>query len=118
MQICDPQELLDLVDRDILEQYLGYQPFECEPVNNQLEVHFSEPYGTDNTNSVADASIIEDSKTAEDKPESQEPVASANSHEVLKGKILRLGDFIDTDAVYLTPKAITRLILSQLLTLS
>lgn len=92
-----------MIDRDILERYLGYQPFECEPLINPVEVHFSEPYGTDSTDDAyADASIVIDSKPAGDKPESQESVAPVNSHERLKGNILRLGDFIDTDAVYLT----------------
>jgi hypothetical protein len=105
MLVSNPQELLDMVDRDILEQYLGYQPFEYEPLINTVEVHFSEPYGTDSTNSAyADDSIVIDGKSAGDEPESQESVASGNSHEVLKGNILRLGDFIDTDAVYLTSR--------------
>lgn len=92
-----------MIDRNTLDHYLGYQPFECETLVNPVELEFSEPYGTDITgSSYPDTCIATDRVFARDKPAPQESNSPATSPEVLKGNVLRLGDFIDTDAVHLT----------------
>ena len=93
MEITDPRELLDAIDLGRLEKYLGYLPFENESFNSQETIQYSEPYGADQDQ-------------ASDEPGSAdtvpEPQMGAVSGQKIKGRVIRLGDFIDTDAVSIT----------------
>ncbi|KAL1846954.1 hypothetical protein Plec18170_008923 [Paecilomyces lecythidis] len=103
MKICDPQELLDMIDRALLEQYLEYQPFDTAPLVNRPEVHYSEPHGA---NSPSDLQRAIDNTSENTEIELGKSSTNDSSHNITNGKILRLGDFIDTDANYLTSKEI------------
>jgi hypothetical protein len=99
MEITDPRPLLDAIDMTELERCLGYLPFASEKPQSKAETVYSEPYGT--ADSVGPSSGT--SKTEEARPPisaiSGEPPATAN---IIRGKPLILGDFIDTDAVWST----------------
>lgn len=96
MKICDPQELLDMIDRALLEQYLEYQPFDTVPLVNRPEVHYSEPHGA---NSPPDLERAIDNTSENTRIEPGKSSTDDSSHNITNGRILRLGDFIDTDAV-------------------
>ncbi|KAG9771810.1 Aconitase htyD [Exophiala dermatitidis] len=95
MKMTDPTKLLELIDMDLLERYLGYQPFADIEVRPRSDVvQYSEPYGRD----------LEVDNYAEGYPESPAPTSDEGGNpdsvnKVISGKVLRLGDFIDTDAI-------------------
>ena len=95
MRIRDPRELLDEIDQDLLRKYLENQPSECVDSRSSSRIQYSEPYGT---NEQHESGAVEDIK-------SNAPRLPVNgdqesfSENLLKGEVMRLGDFIDTDAV-------------------
>ncbi|KAI1172357.1 aconitase iron-sulfur domain-containing protein [Nemania sp. FL0916] len=126
MKITDPQSLLDQLDLDELNRFLRYNPIKDSPtlirkfdhktghelgvVHVQPEaIVYNEPYGIDGT----DMTLVESTKqeTTHDVPmSSPSPVSSptqeslsseSKSHRAatIKGKVMRLGDFVDTDAI-------------------
>lgn len=97
MEVRDPQDLLNLIDRGILEKYLGYSVSDIDPLVNQPEVCYSEPYGVDSASS--DMETVTESVPADAKTRPMGSSVTANSKSMISGKVLRLGDFIDTDAV-------------------
>jgi hypothetical protein len=105
MQMANPRELLDMIDRDRLKDYLGFEPSEQgTPVSGKPETYtstllLSEPYGTDgDTSNTAHGDIpIAETDTSDD------AVVGKVLSTVIQSKVLRLGDFVDTDAVRLFP---------------
>ncbi|KAI1295807.1 hypothetical protein F5Y03DRAFT_387354 [Xylaria venustula] len=120
MRITDPQPLLDQLNHEELTKYLLYNPIKDSPdvlekfhLENEQDpeviaahtdsISYYEPYGTD---AEADISSSEaDTVSMPSTPTSptiqhQFPIHSGpNTGEVIKGKVMRLGDFIDTDAI-------------------
>lgn len=102
MQISDPRALLDMINRDRLTLYLGFEPPSLQRIFDHTltpanQVYFSEPYGVDGERSNSANSGIHSGE-----PILNNEVTRVNSEAsltTLKGKVLRLGDFIDTDAV-------------------
>jgi hypothetical protein len=102
MQISDPRALLDLINRDRLTQYLGFKPPSLQRISDHTltqanQVHFSEPYGVEGEPSNSANSSIHSGEPILNNEDTQ--VNSEDSLAMLKGNVLRLGDFIDTDAV-------------------
>ncbi|KAJ3565701.1 hypothetical protein NPX13_g7408 [Xylaria arbuscula] len=119
MKVTDPQALLDKLNPDELTKYLLYNPikdtpsiiekFHLEDEQDQgaidaqaSDISYYEPYGTDaddDTSSSGGESMslpsTASSPVLEQFPMHSEPKAT----EIIKGKVLRLGDFIDTDAI-------------------
>ncbi|KAH8692803.1 mitochondrial putative aconitase [Talaromyces proteolyticus] len=102
MQMSNPRELLDMIDRNKLKEYLGYEPSEqISPVSGNSETDtskllFSEPYGTDeHTSNTTDRAI------PNIKPDTSDDVVFADEglSTAIQGKVLKLGDFVDTDAI-------------------
>ena len=102
MQISDPRTLLDMIDRDRLTHYLGFEPPALQHISNhnlthENQVYFSEPYGVDGEGDNSANSPVNCGE-----PILNDELAQFNNSEpltALKGQVLRLGDFIDTDAV-------------------
>ncbi|EED15868.1 aconitase, mitochondrial, putative [Talaromyces stipitatus ATCC 10500] len=98
MQMSNPRELLDMIDRDRLKEYLGFEPSaQISLVSGKSEMNtstliFSEPYGRDeNTSNSAEGGIPNTSGNA--------LFADEGLSTAIQGKVLRLGDFVDTDAI-------------------
>lgn len=85
-----------MIDKNILERYLEYEPFDTAPLVNQPKVNYSEPYGADNS---SDLEIAINDNPENTRIESGKSLIEDTSHNLINGRILRLGDFIDTDAV-------------------
>ncbi|KAI1426361.1 hypothetical protein F5Y12DRAFT_784069 [Xylaria sp. FL1777] len=119
MKITDPQPLLDQLDPEELTKYLLYNPIKDFPdvlekyhLQNEHEhgeaaaqadsIPYSEPYGTDAEEHKATAEPVPVSVPSAVSPsvQDQPPTGSEpTSTEIIKGKVMRLGDFIDTDAI-------------------
>ncbi|KAI2694767.1 hypothetical protein CBS147372_9606 [Penicillium roqueforti] len=96
MEITDPRPLLDAIDITELERCLGYLPFANEEPQSQAETVFSEPYGIE----VSDGPSSGTSKADAASPASSAaPGETPTSANIIQGKPLILGDFIDTDAI-------------------
>lgn len=86
MQVTDPKPFLEALDMDFIRDILGRRAHDNELVRQPDPPTYSEPPGGDlgeensNENSDNNASTVSLSK-------------------VLEGRVLVLGDFIDTDAV-------------------
>lgn len=96
MQICDPQPLLDQIDTDVLSQRLGYNPLSTQPPAASGRIQYSEPSGK-GVESGHEISAQIASDAAEESSGALEQ--SVVDQRQIKGKVVRLGDFIDTDAV-------------------
>lgn len=96
MEMSDPQELLSIIDQGVLKEYLGYQPFQVEPLHSSKVVHYSEPYGTDIDGIPTEASNQSTNMKVAITPSAHK---TTTQKQIIKGKVLRLDDFIDTDAV-------------------
>lgn len=126
MKVTDPQSLLDQLNSDELAKYLLYNPIKDSPailekfhLQNEGElwataleagdIPYCEPYGTDaeedtsSTDTDTDSTGISLPSTVSSPVRDQFPMNSRQkSAEIIKGKVMRLGDFIDTDAVSIT----------------
>jgi hypothetical protein len=92
MNITDPKEFLEEIDMDILRDYLGYIPFEIAPSEKtRCKIQFSEPYSA-----ISNGEETHTTREAISQPPGEIKGATT---QVIKGRVLRLGDFIDTDAV-------------------
>ncbi|KAI0112253.1 hypothetical protein GGR51DRAFT_557435 [Nemania sp. FL0031] len=126
MRITDPQPLLDQLNVDSLATYLRYNSLKDSPVTLKkfhLEtelgvagecakvtpISYSEPYGIDakeeittetskrqGSRNTPKALPITMSSLAQDLPSTK---SDANTAGLIRGKVMRLGDFIDTDAI-------------------
>jgi hypothetical protein len=95
MAITDPQSLLNSIDQDCLKKYLGFNPF-MEDVGASIgSIEYVEPYGKD---AVPEAAA-ESKETSSPVAETTETAEAAAADRRIEGKVLKLGDFIDTDAV-------------------
>jgi hypothetical protein len=99
MEITDPKPYLDEIDRDRLREILGYSPKDTarngptyvEPSEDSTEEPSNAVSNGNGTGSVSVGNIpISESDT---------PIANSASEGIRRGKVQRLGDFIDTDAV-------------------
>jgi hypothetical protein len=100
MKITDPRELLDAIDLDQLQKFLGYQPLGPDSTIPQESLQYVEPFGadTDEQQTVAGDHASHEQAPQQNVETTSEDVKEAPG-EVIKGRALRLGDFIDTDAV-------------------
>ena len=109
MQVHNPQELLDSIDKDLLSQYLAYEPLRKRTKGPRKTASvankpvFSEPYGLD-SDPLMDAGVAttEVPKASDQKTTDTDTSSGSEDHmpaSKIQGKVLRLGDFIDTDAV-------------------
>ncbi len=95
MQIKDPQSLLDSLDQERLKTYLGFNPFMEDVSASAGSIEYVEPGGKD-----AEGSSHTEMRTDTTKQDGIADLAAEKpSHRLIEGKVLRLGDFIDTDAV-------------------
>ena len=96
MQITDPQPLLNVLDQERLRTYLGFTPFMEDVSASVGSIKYVEPGGKDaETRSLTEKETDSGGHSAKmDAPEEM-------SYHRIEGKVLRLGDFIDTDAVSL-----------------
>jgi hypothetical protein len=100
MKITDPRELLDAIDLDKLQEYLGYQPFEHEDDNSQNSLQYVEPFGTDEDEpQIATGDHASHTQEGETNVNTNSQGSGESPGEVITGHTMRLGDFIDTDAV-------------------
>ncbi|RWA08597.1 hypothetical protein EKO27_g6512 [Xylaria grammica] len=127
MRITDPQSLLDQLNLDELAKFISYNPIKDSPailekfhLQNENEsgatdnthagtITYSEPYGLDaeeksSTETTGQQPAHTDSvplTKSISSPAQEESSAKAdpNMAATVKGKVMRLGDFIDTDAI-------------------
>jgi aconitase A len=99
MTVSDPRPLLEAIDPAYLQECLGYQPFlkADEPEIKQQSFSYSEPYGTDGEEQVKTQKAPE--PVEDDGPSAAGTGQPRSAADVIDGKVLLLGDFIDTDAV-------------------
>jgi hypothetical protein len=129
MKITDPQPLLDKLDLGELTKYLRYNPIKDSPAilkkfhleaegepNSRAaggSIVYCEPYGIDAEtdgrfpyNEVEQLDAQAESLTLKNTISQESTSISASDHtsrDIIKGKVMRLGDFIDTDAVSTYP---------------
>ncbi|KAI0392697.1 hypothetical protein F5Y17DRAFT_477390 [Xylariaceae sp. FL0594] len=123
MQITDPQPLLDKLDLDELVRLLRYNPIkdsasllkkfrledeggvEEKASAEEPKIAYSEPYGTDvekERQQPSDGNMetrlppLNQAAVMGDVPIT---ASDGASKDIIKGKVLRVGDFIDTDAI-------------------
>ena len=88
MRISDPKDLLKAINLSYLEKCLGYSPFDNGRPGSIKELTYDEPYGEEcirgSAEPVSTSSVTEE---------------GSREFEIITGKVLALGDFIDTDAV-------------------
>jgi 3-isopropylmalate dehydratase small subunit len=103
MTISDPRPLLEAIDPAYLLDCLDYQPLVKEGPETeakQQSISYSEPYCIDSEKQeqVASQSPPDpEDKTMEDGGDA--PIAAGDGRDRIDGRVLPLGDFIDTDAV-------------------
>lgn len=95
MKIADPRPLLDAINLKYLEECLGYQPFDNKSTEVEFNMSYDEPYGEETTNAVEGR----DEPTQDEPGTASQTTVSHASANVLRGKALVLGDFVDTDAI-------------------
>ncbi|KAI0534515.1 hypothetical protein GGR58DRAFT_482485 [Xylaria digitata] len=126
MRITDPQPLLDQLNLEELAKCISYNPIKDSPailekfhLQNESEpgatdtqtdaITYCEPYGVDAEEEMSAETIREQFAHA-DSMELPTPISSPiqdkfpmnsdpNTSATVKGKVMRLGDFIDTDAI-------------------
>ncbi|KAJ8112499.1 hypothetical protein ONZ43_g5381 [Nemania bipapillata] len=124
MQITDPQSLLDQLNLDDLTKYLRYNPLKDSPATlkkfhlqtepevvstHPTAIMYYEPYGLDAEKGPSPETV--DGHIAQEMPTAFPTDASSPLHSssltkldgttggIIKGRVMRLGDFIDTDAI-------------------
>lgn len=103
MNVSDPRPLLQAIDPAYLRECLGYQPFSMADESDikQQSISFSEPFGTDGEEQVK-TQKAPDPADADD-PHTAGSVQPQSTADMVNGRVLLVGDFIDTDAVSRTP---------------
>jgi hypothetical protein len=97
MKITDPRPFLDAIDQTRLKEILGQSSIH-EP--NKSPVYVEPGQGA-----AQDAEPVRKVSSADEKPAAEAPsedrpqVVGSSALDIRQGKIQRLGDFIDTDAV-------------------
>lgn len=127
MRVTDPQSLLNKLDPEELTKYIRYNPLKDSPdklrkfhleTERDLAVEsehitYCEPYGTDAEGETPTNKVVQQIPKDISVP-SQKIVDTPAQHQssttpdgsttgLIKGKVLRLGEFIDTDAVSIRP---------------
>jgi hypothetical protein len=103
MTISDPRPLLEAIDPAYLLDCLSYQPLVTERPETEAKqqpISYSEPYGVDSEAQEQVASQRPpdpEDKMMEDGGDAS--IAAGDGQDRIDGRVLRLGDFIDTDAV-------------------
>ncbi|KAK4946094.1 hypothetical protein LTR10_014896 [Elasticomyces elasticus] len=98
MTICDPKPLLEAIDAAYLQKCLGYQPstMSDEPRSQRQSMPYLEPYGADG----AEHCESQEQPGPEKKnPATERTGQQGSAADVINGRVLVLGDFIDTDAI-------------------
>lgn len=95
MTISDPRPFLEIIDLEFLEKCLGYQPFEDPGPEMGPKLSYDEPYGVESQ----DAKEVLDTSCRRLSTAGTQAAKSTQDANNMKGKILALGDFIDTDAI-------------------
>lgn len=127
MKVTDPQPLLNELDPDELAKYLRYNPLKDSPDKlrkfhleterdvevEQAHITYYEPYGTDVEGETSKDNVGQQVprdtsvplQKATDSPAQHESSTTPDGSTtgLIKGKVLRLGEFIDTDAVSISP---------------
>lgn len=123
MRVTDPQSLLNKLDPEELTKYIRYNPLKDSPdklrkfhleTERDLAVEsehitYCEPYGTDAEGETPTNKVVQQIPKDISVP-SQKIVDTPAQHQssttpdgsttgLIKGKVLRLGEFIDTDAI-------------------
>lgn len=129
MRVSDPQPLLDELDSDELTKYLRYNPLKDSPDKlrkyhleterdvavEPAHITYYEPYGTDadgetstdNVRQLVPQDTPVPSQKTIDSPAQRLPTTTPDGSTtgLIKGKVLRMGEFIDTDAVSISPSS-------------
>jgi 3-isopropylmalate dehydratase small subunit len=95
MAITAPKALLDLVDINFLNGCMGQQTH-GPPASVTSRIKFSEPFGSTTTHEP-----VRQGKEFDEGYQSRHGSANKGNSVPLRGRVLSLGDFIDTDAVSL-----------------
>ena len=96
MRICDPRPLLEAMDMRYLENCVRYSPFDVGDPQPHAALRYDEPYGEALTEDVENSSRL---RTRGDASRESQASGDSDGKSLISGKVLRLGDFIDTDAV-------------------
>lgn len=114
MRITDPQSLLDQLNFDELTRYLRYNPLKDSPASlkkfhlqtepevmiestQAVAIEYHEPYGIDSEKGTFTETVGQ--QLAQEISVALPTESNANTTGIIKEKVMRLGDFIDTDAV-------------------
>ena len=108
MKICNPQELLDSIDQERLTKYLGHNPFLEDVsaiVGSPEYVEPGEPEDMDipsqtyETEAPSEPVVADSLGPGSHNRDQTNPAQESSSTRIINRKVMRLGDFIDTDAV-------------------
>jgi hypothetical protein len=108
MKICNPQGLLDSIDQERLTKYLGHNPFledvstivgSPEYVEPGEPEDMEIPSQPNNTEAPSEPVVAESPGSGSHNSDETNPAQESSSTRIINGKVMRLGDFIDTDAV-------------------
>ena len=97
MEIIDPQSVLNTLDQARLKKYLGFNPFIEDVSLPTGAIEYIEPGGQGCDPSGA--SVVNHKESLSLDEGKTDPVEGDAFNRRIVGKVLRLGDFIDTDAV-------------------
>ncbi|KAI1148096.1 aconitase iron-sulfur domain-containing protein [Nemania diffusa] len=114
MRITDPQSLLDQLNFDELTRYLRYNPLKDSPASlkkfhlqtepevmiestQAVAIEYHEPYGIDSEKGTFTETVGQ--QLAQEISVALPTESNANTTGIIKEKVMRLGDFIDTDAI-------------------
>jgi hypothetical protein len=105
MKITDPRPFLDAIDQTRLREILGSSPLD-EPKKSPIYVEPGQgpsiPAATSNAEQTEQAPNISPEnqvQAAEPQPDKTPSAPLSSTPDIRQGKVQRLGDFIDTDAV-------------------
>ncbi|KAJ9494116.1 hypothetical protein H2202_010423 [Exophiala xenobiotica] len=96
MRICDPRPLLEAMDMGYLGNCVRYSPFDVGDPQPHEALKYDEPYGEARTQDIENGSR---STTLGDASHENHASGVSDGKSLISGKVLRLGDFIDTDAI-------------------
>ncbi|KAJ9131059.1 Aconitase [Pleurostoma richardsiae] len=96
MRITNPRQLLDAINYDRLQEYLGYLPFEVNEAEGKGTLQYFEPFGVDSEDG---SHHTDETGLQQEKSENNRKKLEGAPEQTVKGRAMRLGDFIDTDAI-------------------
>jgi hypothetical protein len=102
MKITDPRPFLDAIDQTRLKEILGQNSIH-EPKKSPVYVEPGQgaalPAAAQDAEPVRKVSSTDEKPAAEAPSEDRPQAVGSSAPDIRQGKIQRLGDFIDTDAV-------------------